>query len=234
MGSGSLGSAASRVTESIDMDEMPVKPIETKKAAKIARSKKLDIALANDSIVAGSIKKLLLLGAGGSGKSTIFKQMKVIYGLNYSEAEKKRIAPVIYRYFPFIVPTTHFIKECKPNEMHKLERIPNERLKVVIEAVPSIVGMSIRVSSLVFLHVYSTVTSILSTFLYSYEPTLSALDNITHAASISRIYHFPNCDTSLHTELLSLSFITSNLCLDVFTFFFLHVIFLFQLVFCNL
>jgi ABC-type polysaccharide/polyol phosphate transport system ATPase subunit len=110
MGSGSLGSAASRVTESIDMDEMPVKPIETKKAAKIARSKKLDIALANDSIVAGSIKKLLLLGAGGSGKSTIFKQMKVIYGLNYSEAEKKRIAPVIYRYFPFVVPTTHSSK----------------------------------------------------------------------------------------------------------------------------
>ena len=97
MGSGSLGSAAARVTESIDMDETPNIHIETKFAVKVARSKKLDLALATDSVVAGTVKKLLLLGAGGSGKSTVFKQMKVIYGLNYSEAEKKRIAPVIYR-----------------------------------------------------------------------------------------------------------------------------------------
>lgn len=100
MGSGSLVSAASRAEDSIDMDENPPKlkeQKESKYAIKILRSKKLDIALANDSVVAGNIKKLLLLGAGGSGKSTIFKQMKVIYGLNYSEAERKRIAPVIYR-----------------------------------------------------------------------------------------------------------------------------------------
>ena len=97
MGSGSLVSAASRMEDSIDMDENPPKPKESKYAIKVMRSKKLDVALAHDSVVAGNIKKLLLLGAGGSGKSTIFKQMKVIYGLNYSDAERKRIAPVIYR-----------------------------------------------------------------------------------------------------------------------------------------
>lgn len=103
MGSGSLISAATKSTDSIEQSDVPqqVPRLVTRFVTKIARGKKLDLALANDSFVAGSIKKLLLLGAGGSGKSTIFKQMKVIYGLNYSEAEKKRIAPVIYRYVAF-------------------------------------------------------------------------------------------------------------------------------------
>lgn len=40
--------------------------------------------------------KLLLLGAGESGKSTIFKQMRVIYGKGYSEDERKAMLPIIY------------------------------------------------------------------------------------------------------------------------------------------
>lgn len=40
--------------------------------------------------------KLLLLGAGESGKSTIFKQMRVLFGASLSEDEKQQITPVVY------------------------------------------------------------------------------------------------------------------------------------------
>eukprot|EP01042_Synura_sphagnicola_P008638 gene8638-11074_t len=40
--------------------------------------------------------KLLLLGAGESGKSTIFKQMKIIYGDQYTDAERRQHIPPVY------------------------------------------------------------------------------------------------------------------------------------------
>ena len=39
--------------------------------------------------------KLLLLGSGESGKSTIVKQMKVIHGNGYSVHERRQFRPVV-------------------------------------------------------------------------------------------------------------------------------------------
>jgi len=43
------------------------------------------------------VHKLLLLGAGESGKSTLFKQMVTIFGKGFSEKERKAFIPIIYR-----------------------------------------------------------------------------------------------------------------------------------------
>jgi hypothetical protein len=44
-----------------------------------------------------AVKKLLLLGAGASGKSTLFKQMNAIYGTPLSENQRKSYIPIIHQ-----------------------------------------------------------------------------------------------------------------------------------------
>ena len=59
-------------------------------------SRELERRLAQDEATEKKKIKLLLLGAGESGKSTIFKQMRVLYGAPLTEQEKKEVTPIVY------------------------------------------------------------------------------------------------------------------------------------------
>jgi GTPase SAR1 family protein len=62
----------------------------------LARSKAIDQASRENYELSEQEVKLLLLGAGESGKSTIFKQMKVLHGTPFSHDEKMNWKPIIY------------------------------------------------------------------------------------------------------------------------------------------
>jgi len=66
------------------------------RAAEKAKSKELEQKMSQDHSQEQQINKLLLLGAGESGKSTLFKQMIQIYGKGFPEAERKTFAPIIF------------------------------------------------------------------------------------------------------------------------------------------
>ncbi|KAK4469097.1 hypothetical protein MN116_006684 [Schistosoma mekongi] len=66
------------------------------KLAAIARSRDIDRTLKADREASCKQAKLLLLGAGESGKSTIVKQMKIIHMSGYTEAECKAYRPVVF------------------------------------------------------------------------------------------------------------------------------------------
>lgn len=55
------------------------------------RSAKLAKELKNDSSNENKVKKLLLLGAGGSGKSTFFKQLRNIHGQGICQNEREAV-----------------------------------------------------------------------------------------------------------------------------------------------
>jgi len=63
----------------------------------ILRSKGIDAELKQSQTEFNQIFKILLLGTGESGKSTIFKQMQLLYAQGFSNEEKKTFRLVIRR-----------------------------------------------------------------------------------------------------------------------------------------
>ena len=60
------------------------------------KSRALEAQMSADHSSDQQVNKLLLLGAGESGKSTLFKQMITIYGKGYPESERKTFIPIIF------------------------------------------------------------------------------------------------------------------------------------------
>jgi len=63
----------------------------------ILESNKLDKMLAGQTQQENKVIKLLLLGTGSSGKSTIFKQMRILYQEGFSDFEKSTFKHVVRR-----------------------------------------------------------------------------------------------------------------------------------------
>jgi len=61
-----------------------------------ARTQLIERQLQRDHLGDSQIHKLLLLGAGESGKSTLFKQMIQIYGKGFSEKERRTYVSIIH------------------------------------------------------------------------------------------------------------------------------------------
>jgi len=60
------------------------------------RNRALENNINQDLAADKQVNKLLLLGAGESGKSTLFKQMISIYGKGFPEQERQSYIPIIY------------------------------------------------------------------------------------------------------------------------------------------
>ena len=60
------------------------------------RSKEIDQQIAKEKVYFRRKVKILLLGAGESGKTTFLKQMRIIHGKDYDEQALLQFRPIIY------------------------------------------------------------------------------------------------------------------------------------------
>lgn len=70
--------------------------VEEVRAEERTQGRKIDTMLLSDHAAQSMVCKLLLLGAGQSGKSTLFKQMISIYGDGFPEQERATYAKIVF------------------------------------------------------------------------------------------------------------------------------------------
>ncbi|KAH9255598.1 hypothetical protein BASA81_006428 [Batrachochytrium salamandrivorans] len=93
------------------------------------RNKQLESINKKDFVTDSKRIKLLLLGAGESGKSTIFKQMKIIYGTPFPVEERKQLVSIVHA--NVITNTRLLAQACS-----KLAALTNPGLKSELDLVP--------------------------------------------------------------------------------------------------
>lgn len=108
-------------------------------------SKQIEDSMRNDHLTDQQVNKLLLLGAGESGKSTLFKQMITIYGKGYKESERKTFAPIIYN--NIITAMKTLCHQCDVAEFTCLERDLMDKLEEELkgdEEIDEVIGKAIK------------------------------------------------------------------------------------------
>ncbi|KAL3456361.1 guanine nucleotide binding protein, alpha subunit [Aspergillus heterothallicus] len=125
------------------MGSKPVDAAEEKDAAQ--RNARIEKALKNDKKVMDRTIKILLLGAGESGKSTIIKQMRIIHAGGFPEDERRQTRAVIYSN---IVVAFKVLLEIMRTEDLEFEHIQTKPLAEFIDNVEPDVGIDEAFSDL--------------------------------------------------------------------------------------
>ncbi|KAM9457024.1 guanine nucleotide-binding protein subunit alpha-13b [Clarias gariepinus] len=70
--------------------------LNTSEAEQLRISKEIDRCISKDKTYVKRLVKILLLGAGESGKSTFLKQMRIIHGQDFDQLAREEFRPTIY------------------------------------------------------------------------------------------------------------------------------------------
>ncbi|KAI5097596.1 guanine nucleotide-binding protein subunit alpha-13, partial [Silurus meridionalis] len=70
--------------------------LNTTEAEQLRISKEIDRCISRDKTYVKRLVKILLLGAGESGKSTFLKQMRIIHGQDFDQLAREEFRPTIY------------------------------------------------------------------------------------------------------------------------------------------
>lgn len=70
--------------------------LNTSEAEQLRISKEIDRCISKDKTYVKRLVKILLLGAGESGKSTFLKQMRIIHGQDFDQLAREEFRATIY------------------------------------------------------------------------------------------------------------------------------------------
>lgn len=75
---------------------LPVCLLNSGEVEQLRRSKEIDRCLSREKTYVKRLVKILLLGAGESGKSTFLKQMRIIHGQDFDQQAREEFRATIY------------------------------------------------------------------------------------------------------------------------------------------